>query len=110
MTTPRKTPWPQALLLPLLAALASAGVLLGGCDVTPRMRRCEQMKERYAELLATQGRDDMTHHELVRMREQAKKIAARHPFFEGCAEELADSVFECSQRAQDPTEFERCLP
>jgi hypothetical protein len=88
-----------------LLAVSSAG-----CERKLHRRECEQLLDRYVELLARTRRPDASPAELLRLQLLARQRAARNPGLSDCSAHVSRRAFECAMRqAQTADELERCL-
>jgi hypothetical protein len=70
---------------------------------------CHALLERYVELLVQSDRPEVKADELVRMKLEARKIAAQDPAFSTCRSDVSRRAFECAMRAANADQLEQCL-
>jgi hypothetical protein len=88
--------------LALLCVLPCAG-----CAKRLSAFECDQLLDRYVELLVESDRSDATPDELVHLKELARERAV--PEFSACPERVSRRAFDCAMSAPDADRLEQCL-
>ena len=86
----------------LLLVTASCGKRLEATE-------CQQLLERYVELLLRDDRPKSSAGEILRVQQEARGKAERDPAFHECQERVSRRSFACAMQAEDANRFERCL-
>ncbi len=99
-----RTPARAASALLLLLASATA------CDRDLTESECQQLLDRYVELLAQSRRPDASVEAVEQMQSEARERARSAPRFRDCREFFSRRDFDCAVReAKSVDEIERCL-
>lgn len=97
-------------LRPLAASLLGLGSLLpAGCAEPPSGSECAALLDRYVSLLAAADRPSITEQEVVRLRAEARAIAAQGRSFRECPSRVSRKQLACALEAPNPDRFEQCL-
>jgi len=93
-----------------LAALAAAGALASGsCKPKVSGAQCEQLLDRYAQLIVTEAHPDASASEVEAARQDAKSEARSDDAFKNCSSEVSQAEFDCAMRSPNADAFEKCL-
>jgi hypothetical protein len=93
-------------LCALLLSLASSTA----CERDLTEQDCQQLLDRYVELLARSRMPDASVESVERMKSEAREHARSSPRFRECREFFSRRDFDCAlQQAKNVDELERCL-
>jgi hypothetical protein len=70
---------------------------------------CDQLLDRYVELLLKDDRPEVRAEELLRLQHEARSKAAQDPAFRQCTEEVSRAQFQCAMQAKNPDRLEQCM-
>lgn len=86
-------------------------VLVGGCATPLTKAECNDLLNRYTEMLVAQEQRRATPREIERAKINARARAENDPRYEfvACSERVRRSQFECAMQAPDVDSLERCL-
>ncbi len=92
------------------AAVVVAAAALGtACKPKATAAQCDQLVERYAQLVVTERIADASP-EQIRDEQQREKTEARgDDAFKNCSSEVSQLEFECAMRAPNADALEKCL-
>jgi hypothetical protein len=97
-------------------ALATAILLLGlpaatatGCKAKASASECDQLLERYAQLVVTERYPDASAAQIKTFHDQEKREALGDDAFKNCSSEVSRTEFDCAMRAPSADTFEKCL-
>jgi hypothetical protein len=96
----------RAALLTSAAALLS---VLVGCGRALSREECDQLLDRYVELLVRSDLPDTKPEQVLQMQREARQKARRDPAFSRCKDEVSRSAFECAMHAENADRLEQCL-
>ena len=90
-------------------ALALATGSAAGCKAKATPAQCDQLLERYAELVVREKMPDASA-EVVHAEQAREKNEARgDDAFKNCSSEVSQAELECAMRAAKADAFEKCL-
>jgi len=98
--------------MPIWLRIATGAVLLSftaGCGKQLDAPECQQLLDRYVELLLRDDRPKSSAAEVLRVQQEARKKAERDPAFRECRERVSRRSFTCAMDAQDANRLEQCL-
>ena len=100
-----------ARLLPAAVIPAAAIVLAlaAGCKPKASGAQCEQLLDRYAELVVTERFADAGATQIKAEREREKSEARGDDAFKNCSSEVSRAEFDCAMRAPSADAVEKCL-
>jgi hypothetical protein len=93
----------------LLAAAALVCASAGGCRAKASATQCDQLLERYAQLVVTEKLPDASAEQLRSERDREKSEARADDAFKNCSSEVSQAEFDCAMRAASANAFEKCL-
>ena len=96
-------------LLRLSGAVGLCLALCAGCGRPLDPAECNQLLDRYTELLVQQERRGVSDDEVERTKESARLKAAGSPEFAKCGSKVSRRQWECAMKAPSVDEVERCL-
>ena len=94
----------RALLLLWLPAAAATG-----CKAKATAGECDQLLERYAQLVVTERYPDASAAQIKTFHDQEKREALGDDAFKNCSSEVSKAEFDCAMRAPSADTFEKCL-
>jgi len=89
--------------------LLGAGLALVSCGRSLSSAECNQLLERYVELLVRSDRPDVSAMELERMKREARRLAASDAQFRSCTSEVSRQQYECALAAESADKLEQCM-
>jgi hypothetical protein len=108
MNRPRRTTartFRCALATMALASLAGSA----GCKPKASGAQCEQLLERYAELVVTERFADAGPEQIKSEREREKREARGDDAFKNCSSEVSQTELDCAMHAASADAVEKCL-
>jgi hypothetical protein len=96
---------PPRLCVVTAAALSS----LAGCRPKASAAECEQLLDRYAELVVSSRDADASAAQIEAERLREKSEARGDDAFKNCSSEVSRAEFECAMRAANVDALEKCL-
>ncbi len=100
----------------LAVARAAAGCLLAtvlgclsGCRPKATETQCDQLLDRYAQLVVTEKFPDASPEQIGSERDREKREARGDDAFKNCSSEVSQAEFACAMRAPNADVFEKCL-
>ena len=90
-----------------MAAIAVA--CAAGCKPKASANECDQLLERYAQLVVTERFADAGVEQIRTEREREKSEARGDDAFKNCSSEVSHAEFECAMRAPSADALEKCL-
>jgi hypothetical protein len=93
--------------LATLGALAAAGG--GGCKAKASAAQCDQLLDRYAQLVVTEKYPDAAASAIEAERLRERTEARGDDAFKNCSSEVSRAEFECAMRAGAAEAFLKCL-
>jgi hypothetical protein len=84
-------------------------MVASGCGPRPTRAECDQLLDRYVELLLLDDRPGASAGEVLRLQEDARNKARRDPAFEECGERVSRSAYDCAMSAKTADKLEQCL-
>jgi hypothetical protein len=97
----------RAALRLALAALAIASST--DCKPKASSAQCDQLLDRYAELVVTERFADAGAEQIKVEREREKSEARGDDAFKNCSSEVSKMEFDCAMRAPNADAVEKCL-
>ena len=91
------------------ALLACVATLVVGCRARLEESECQQLLDRYVELLLRDDRPKASAGEVLRLQQEARRKAAFDPAFGDCQSQVSRRSFECAMKADDANRLEQCL-
>ena len=91
----------------LFAAIALAGST--GCKPKASGVQCDQLLDRYAELVVTERFADASADQVKAEREREKSEARGDDAFKNCSSEVSQTELDCAMRAPNADALEKCL-
>jgi hypothetical protein len=92
------------LTIATIAVLCAAG-----CKPKASATECDQLLDRYAELVVTERFADAGADQIKTEREREKSEARGDDAFKNCSSEVSHAEFECAMRAANADALEKCL-
>jgi hypothetical protein len=93
----------------LLPAVTIALAFAAGCKPKATGEQCEQLLDRYAELVVTERFADAGASQIKAEREREKSEARGDDAFKNCSSEVSRTEFDCAMRAPSADAVEKCL-
>jgi hypothetical protein len=90
----------------LVAVLA---VWAPGCHPKASATQCDQLLDRYAQLVVTEKFSDASAVEIASERDREKREARGDDAFKNCSSEVSQTEFACAMGASNADAFEKCL-
>jgi hypothetical protein len=90
-----------------IAALALASP--AGCKPKASGAQCDQLLDRYAELVVTERFADAGTEQIKAEREREKSEARGDDAFKNCSSEVSRTELDCAMRAPSADALEKCL-
>ena len=84
-------------------------LLLSDCRKPVTAEECNELLDRYVELLVRSDRPGTSAGEIVKLQAEARTKAATDPAFVHCAREVSRSQFDCAMQAANADVLEQCL-
>ena len=85
------------------------GVTALGCGKRPSAAECDELLDKYVELLLLEDRPGASAAEIMRVRQEARRKAQTDPAFHECSARVSRRSFECAMQAADANRLEQCL-
>jgi hypothetical protein len=100
-----------ALTRPAIAALlaCAACAAAAGCKPKASAAQCDQLLERYAQLVVTERFPDASAATIHAEQDREKREARGDDAFKNCSSEVSQAELECAMRAPNADAFEKCL-
>jgi hypothetical protein len=80
-----------------------------GCKPKATGAQCDQLLERYAELVVTEHFGDASTEQIKTEREREKSEARGDDAFKNCSSEVSQAEFDCAMHATSADAVEKCL-
>ncbi|HXN31918.1 MAG TPA: hypothetical protein VN894_08655 [Polyangiaceae bacterium] len=100
----------------MLAVARAAACLLAifacssaGCRPKASATQCDQLLDRYAQLVVTERFPDASAEQIGSERDREKREARGDDAFKNCSSEVSQAEFACAMRALNADAFEKCL-
>ncbi len=93
----------------LLSAVILSALALVGCRPKASATQCEQLLDRYAELVVTEKFPDASAAQIGAERQRERDEARGDDAFKNCSSEVSQTEFACAMRAPTTTVLEKCL-
>jgi hypothetical protein len=100
----------------MLAVIRAAAVCLvaplvfgTGCRPKATATQCDQLIDRYAQLVVTEKFPDASPEQIGSERDREKREARGDDAFKNCSSEVSQTEFACAMRAPNADAFEKCL-
>jgi hypothetical protein len=90
-------------------AFTAGAVLSPGCKPKASGAQCDQLLERYAQLVVTERFADASAEQIKAEREREKSEARGDDAFKNCSSEVSQAEFACAMRAPTADALEKCL-
>jgi hypothetical protein len=90
-----------------IAAIALAGAT--DCKPKASGAQCDQLLERYAQLVVTERFADASADQVKAEREREKSEARGDDAFKNCSSEVSQTELDCAMRATNADAVEKCL-
>ena len=84
-------------------------LFLSDCKKPVTEQECNELLDRYVELLIRSDRPGTSAGEIVKLQAEARTKAAADPAFVHCTREVSRSQFECAMQAANADVLEQCL-
>lgn len=97
------------------AALATTWIAAGialtsmSCKAKATATECDQLLERYAQLVVTERYPDASAAQVRSFHDQEKREAMGDDAFKNCSSQVSQSEFDCAMKAPSADTFEKCL-
>jgi hypothetical protein len=87
------------------------GACLGAanCRAKASATQCDQLLDRYSQLVVTEKFPDASREQVSSEREREKSEARGDDAFKNCSSEISQAEFDCAMRASNADAFEKCL-
>jgi hypothetical protein len=79
------------------------------CRPKASATQCEQLVDRYAQLVVTEKFPDASAAQIGSERDREKREARGDDAFKNCSSEVSQTEFACAMRAPNADAFEKCL-
>ncbi len=89
--------------------LLATVVASGGCRPKATATQCDQLLDRYAQLVVTEKFPDASTEQIGSERDREKREARGDDAFKNCSSEVSQAEFACAMRAANADAFEKCL-
>ena len=89
--------------------VAVAVVCVAGCKPKASASECDQLLERYAQLVVTERFADAGAEQIRTEREREKSEARGDDAFKNCSSEVSQAELDCAMRATNADAVEKCL-
>lgn len=80
-----------------------------GCKAKASATQCDQLLDRYAQLVVTERTADASAAQIRAERDREKSEARGDDAFKNCSSEVSQAEFECAMRAPTADALEKCL-
>ena len=80
-----------------------------GCKAKASATQCDQLLDRYAQLVVTERTADASADQIKAERDREKSEARGDDAFKNCSSEVSQSEFDCAMRAANADALEKCL-
>jgi hypothetical protein len=94
------------------AAVLVAGCVAAanvGCKAKASVSQCDQLLDRYAQLVVTERYPDASTDQVKAERDREKIEARGDDAFKNCSSQVSQAEFDCAMKAPTPDTFEKCL-
>jgi hypothetical protein len=91
------------------AALAALVGAAASCKAKASASECDQLLERYAQLVVTERYPDASAAQVRSFHDQEKREAMGDDAFKNCSSQVSQSEFDCAMKAPSADSFEKCL-
>jgi prophage tail gpP-like protein len=102
----RRAAWRLAATVFAAAAAAACAV---GCTPKASATQCDELLDRYAQLVVTEQLHDASAEQMRAERERERSEARADDAFKNCSSEVSRAEFDCAMRAANANAFEKCL-
>jgi hypothetical protein len=92
-----------------LLATAAAYASAGGCRPKVSATQCDQLLDRYAQLVVSENFSDASAEQIRSERDREKSEARTDDAFKNCSSEVSRAEFDCAMRALNANAFEKCV-
>jgi hypothetical protein len=82
---------------------------VAACRPKASEAQCDQLLERYAQLVVTEKWPDASATQIEAERDREKSEARGDDAFKNCSSQVSQAEFECAIHAPNPDAFEKCL-
>jgi hypothetical protein len=90
-------------------AAATVLMVASACRAKASAAQCDELIERYAQLVVTERFADASAEQIRAEREREKHEARADDAFKNCSSEVSQAEFSCAMRAPNADAFEKCL-
>jgi hypothetical protein len=94
---------------PRLAPAAALCALALGCQPKASATQCDQLLDRYAQLVVVEKFPDASAEQIQSERERERREARGDDAFKNCSSEVSQAEFACAMRAPNANVLEKCL-
>lgn len=91
------------------AVSVTLALLAPACSQPVTHEECDQLLDKYTELLTRERNREVTEEELIRVRQAARDKAAGSREFTKCGSKLSRRQYACAMRAPTVDDIERCM-
>jgi hypothetical protein len=84
-------------------------LLLAGCQRPVTNDECDELLDRYVELLAQSDGRDAGSEEILKLQREARLRAGQSTEFARCTQEVSRTQLDCALKAPTADDVERCL-
>jgi hypothetical protein len=99
----------RARTLAAAALIASPVASAAGCKAKANASECDDLLERYAQLVVTERYPDASAAQIKTFHDQEKREALGDDAFKNCSSEVSQREFGCAMNAPTADAFEKCL-
>jgi hypothetical protein len=93
----------------VVAGALAAAFVSGGCKPKVSATQCEQLLDRYAQLVVIERHPDASAPEIDAERQREKSEARGDDAVKNCSSEVSQAEFDCAMRSPNADAFEKCL-
>jgi hypothetical protein len=98
-----------AVLAAVAGAVLWAGAASAGCKAKVSGAQCDQLLDRYAQLVVTEKYPDASAAQIEAERGRERSEARGDDAFKNCSSEVSRAEFECAMKAATAEAFLKCL-
>jgi hypothetical protein len=100
---------PSLTRLPQAASLLTLLTLVVGCKAKASAAQCDQLLDRYAQLVVTEKYPDASLVQIEAERAREKSEARGDDAFKNCSSEVSQAELRCAMAASNTDAFLKCL-